>query len=60
MTNVQMQLSFLEEEIEGDPVPLWSTLDNEQRAETIETLARVIAKQAVTSRTAEARENDNE
>jgi hypothetical protein len=60
MMNVQMQLSFLEEEIEGDPVPLWSTLDNEQRAETIETLARVIAKQAVTSRTAEARENDNE
>jgi hypothetical protein len=55
-----MQLSFLEEEIEGDPLPVWSTLDNEQRAETIETLARAIAKQTVTSRTAEARENDNE
>lgn len=60
MTNVQMQLSFLEEEIEGDPVPVWSTLDNEQRAETIETLARVITKLAITNRTSEAKENDNE
>lgn len=40
---MQIQLSFLEEKIEAGAVPVWSTLDDEQRAEAVATLARVIA-----------------
>jgi hypothetical protein len=56
---VHVQLSFLEEKGEDDIVAVWSTLTNEQRAEVLATLARVIAKLALAYHAA-AQEKDNE
>lgn len=46
---MQAQLSFLEEKAEDGAVPVWSTLDDEQRAEVVATLARLIVTLTVTT-----------
>jgi hypothetical protein len=51
MAAEQRQLSFLEQHRPDDPVPVWTTLDTQQRAEVITALARVIAKLATAGRT---------
>lgn len=38
------QLSFLEVPPPGDAAPVWSTLDEEQRASVVTKLARLMAK----------------
>jgi len=57
---VQVQLSFLEEEVDDEIVAVWSTLNNEQRAEVLATLARVIAKLVRAPHAATAKEKDHE
>jgi hypothetical protein len=43
---VQLQLSFVEEEIDSEPTAVWSTLDGKHRSEAVATLARLIIKLA--------------
>ncbi len=56
---MHVQLSFLEE-VEDGHVAIWSTLDDEQRAAIIATLARMIATLAVADHAPPAPENDHE
>ncbi len=62
MPKVQLQLSFLVEPIEDNPVPVWTTLSSEQRTAVVTTLARVIAQLALVEHgdPLHARENDDE
>jgi hypothetical protein len=48
-TAVQAQLSFWEERNTSGTLPVWSTLDDEQRAAVVATLARLIGKLAGTA-----------
>lgn len=57
---MHVQLSFLEEKVDDESVAVWSTLNNEQRAEVLATLARVIAKLALAPHAATAPETDHE
>ena len=57
---MHVQLSFLEEKVDDDIVAVWSTLNNEQRAEVLATLARVIAQLVLASHAATAPEKDHE
>ena len=57
---MQVQLSFLEEEVDDEIVAVWGTLNNEQRAEVLATLARVIAKLVRAPHVATAVEKDHE
>jgi hypothetical protein len=57
---VHVQLSFLEEKGDDDIVAVWSTLNDEQRAEVLATLARVIAKLALAPHAPAAQEKDHE
>jgi hypothetical protein len=41
------QLSFLEVPPPGEAIPVWSTLDEEQRAAVVTRLARLMAKTVV-------------
>jgi len=50
--NVQLLLSFLRMRIPGT-APVWAALDDEQRAEVVSTLARLIVK-TVAARNADA------
>ena len=54
---MQAQLSLWEERNESGALPVWSTLEDDQRAEVIATLARLIAKLAMR---AADEENDDE
>ena len=54
------QLSFLEEKVDDVSVAVWSTLTNEQRAEVLATLARVIAQLVLAPHAATAPETDHE
>lgn len=54
---MQAQLSLWEERNQSGALPVWSTLDDAQRAEVVATLARLIAKLAVAAADAE---NDDE
>jgi len=44
---VPLQMSFLETPPPAGVAPVWTALDDEQRAEVVATLARLIAKVAV-------------
>jgi hypothetical protein len=55
---VQLQLSFLEEKIDASAMAVWSTLDEEQRAEAVATLARVIAKLVAAEHTTVAADDE--
>lgn len=57
---MHVQLSFLEEKGDDDIVAVWSTLNDEQRAEVVATLARVIAKLVLASHAPAAQEKDHE
>ena len=57
---MHVQLSFLEEKGDDEIVAVWSTLSNDQRAEVLATLARVIAKLALAPHAATAPETDHE
>ena len=57
---MHVQLSFLEEEVDDEIVAVWSTLTNDQRAEVLATLARVIAKLVLAPHAATAPEKDHE
>ena len=46
-TAVHAQLSFWEEKNEGGAIPVWSTLDDEQRAAVVAILVRLIVKLVV-------------
>jgi len=54
-TAVQTQLSFWEERNESGAIPVWSTLDDDQRAAVVATLARLIVKLAVAADDTEIR-----
>ena len=56
---MHVQLSFLEK-VEDRGGAVWSTLDDDQRAAIITTLARVIAKLAVADHVPAAQEQDHE
>jgi predicted Fe-S protein YdhL (DUF1289 family) len=58
--NVHVQLSFLEEKVDDEIVAVWSTLSNDQRAEVLATLARVIAQLVLAPHAATAPEKDHE
>ena len=57
---MHVQLSFLEEKGDDESVAVWSTLNTEQRAEVLATLARVIAKLVRAPHAATAKEKDHE
>ena len=57
---MHVQLSFLEEKVDDESVAVWSTLNNEQRAELLATLARVIAKLVLAPHASTAPEKDHE
>ena len=57
---MHIQLSLLEETSEDGVVAVWSTLDTEQRAAAVATLARLIAKLAVADPTPTAKATADE
>lgn len=57
---MHVQLSLLEEEGDDEIVAVWNTLTNDQRAEVLATLARVIAQLVLAPHAATAPEKDHE
>ena len=57
---MHVQLSLLEETSEDGVVAVWSTLETEQRAVAVATLARLIAKLAVADPTPTAQATADE
>ena len=57
---MHVQLSFLEERVDDESGAIWSILNNDQRAEVLATLARVIAKLVLAPQAATAAEKDHE
>jgi hypothetical protein len=52
---VLIQLSFLEDPLLAGEAPVWTALDEQQRAETVAKLAHLIAKVAIKQREPVAR-----
>ncbi|MBM3271511.1 MAG: hypothetical protein FJZ01_28065 [Candidatus Sericytochromatia bacterium] len=53
---MQQQMSFLEVPLPAGTTPVWAALDDQERAEVVETLARLMARIATTASAADAGE----
>lgn len=57
-TDVQRQMSLLEPPQPAGAAPVWSTLDDQQRAKVVATLATLIAKAAQAPEDRQEQENE--